>query len=237
AKKMLQTFDSEKCLAPVAITAVYPAVSKGDDVLLYSDDEHMCELKTLNFLRQQVQSDTNFCVSDFIRSDHDYMGAFVCSAGVGLNDLVQNFRRAGDEYSAILAQTLADRLAEALSEFVHEKVRKEIWGFSKDENLSMEEMFTGKYRGARLSPGYPACPDHSEKRKLFDILKVEFVCSLKLTSSFMIDPVSSVCGWIIANPQSTLFSVGRIGEDQLHDYASRKGLSIDETQHCLSTNL
>ena len=167
----------------------------------------------------------------------DYLGFFVTTAGVGLDEVVKRFEKAGDDYTAIMLKALADRLAEAFAEHLHERVRKEFWGYRKEESLSREELVREKYKGIRPAPGYPACPDHTEKRILFDLLDAEKKTGVTLTESFAMWPASSVSGYYFSHPQSSYFAVGRIGKDQVEDYARRKAMSVAAIEKWLSPNL
>jgi 5-methyltetrahydrofolate--homocysteine methyltransferase len=177
-------------------------------------------------------------LSDFIAPKDsgvaDYMGAFAVTAGVGLEKLLDRFRKDHDDYSDIMAKAMADRLAEAFAEALHARVRKEFWGYAADEALGNEELIKEKYRGIRPAPGYPACPDHTEKAKLFSLLGVESKIGLKLTESFAMWPAAAVSGWYFAHPTSRYFGVGKIGKDQVEDYAARKKMTVSEVERWLS---
>ena len=161
----------------------------------------------------------------------------VVNAGPEVEARAKALKANGDDYNAILLQALGDRLAEAFAEHLHARVRREFWGYAPDENLTNEELIAEKYRGIRPAPGYPACPDHTEKAKLFDLLEAEKRCGLRLTESFAMQPVSAVCGLYFAHPESRYFGVGRIGRDQVEDYAARKGVSPDTVEKWLASNL
>ena len=164
----------------------------------------------------------------------DYMGAFAVTAGHGLDVLVRGYEAEHDDYAAILAKALADRLAEALAECLHARVRRELWGYARDERLANEDLIAERYQGIRPAPGYPACPDHTEKRLLWDVLDVEARTGIVLTESFAMDPGASVCGWYFAHPDARYFGVGKIGRDQVADYAERKGMSMAEAERWLA---
>lgn len=209
------------------------------------DEVDQGKVKTvLHFLRQQSKKAPtlpNYCLSDFIgpRDNEivDYIGAFAVSAGFGVDALVEKFESDLDDYSSIMVKSLADRLAEAMAEYMHQKVRKELWGYASDEGLSNEELIKERYAGIRPAPGYPACPDHLEKRTLFDLLNVEENIGMHLTESYAMYPASSVSGWYLAHPESRYFGVGKLAKDQIEDYAGRKNLSMEEMERWLSQNL
>mgnify|MGYP003352258704 FL=1 len=179
-----------------------------------------------------------YSLADFIKPKNettiDYIGCFAVTAGLGIEKLVKLFDNAHDDYNSIMIKALADRLAEAFAETMHEKVRKELWGYSAHETLSNEELIDEKYSGIRPAPGYPACPDHAEKRLLFDLLDAEKLTSIKLTENFAMYPASSVSGFYFSHPQSKYFGVGKINRDQVEDYSKRKNQSINETEKWLS---
>ena len=193
----------------------------------------------LEFLRQQIKKadgQPNLSLADFIlpaeAKQQDHIGAFSVTIQ-GIEEHIRKFEAAHDDYNKIMLQALADRLAEAFAELLHEKTRKELWGYDKNENLSNEELIREAYNGIRPAPGYPACPDHTEKYKLFALLGGEANTGIHLTESLAMDPAASVCGWYFANPESKYFGVGKINEDQLGDYTRRKGLSADEMKRWL----
>ena len=165
------------------------------------------------------------------------MGVFAVTAGIGVDGLVADHTRQHDDYSGIMVKALADRLAEALAEWLHEEVRKHYWGYAPGEDLDNQQLIGEQYRGIRPAPGYPACPDHSEKRILFDLLDVENSIDLHLTENFAMTPTASVSGFYFAHPEARYFSVGRIGRDQVEDYAARKGMAVDEVERWLRPNL
>ncbi len=239
---MLKQIVEEKRLQANAVIGFYPCNSRGDDILLDKDlagkDHHFC------FLRNQQQKDegiTNLCLSDFIAPEGsgpvDYMGFFVVTAGIGLERWVSHYEAAKDDYNAIMMKILADRLAEAFAELMHEKVRKEYWAYAPDEHLSLADMLKEKYRGIRPAPGYPACPEHSEKRKLFDLMDAEQQTGCRLTENFAMCPAAAVSGYYFAHPDAQYFNVGRISKDQVADYALRKGLEQKVVERLLNQNL
>jgi 5-methyltetrahydrofolate--homocysteine methyltransferase len=167
----------------------------------------------------------------------DYIGAFAVTAGLGIEALVEKFEKDHDDYNSIMIKALADRLAEAFAECLHQRVRREFWGYAKDEQLGNDELIDEKYAGIRPAPGYPACPDHTEKRILFDLLDAEARADIKLTESFAMYPASSVSGWYFSHPESRYFGLGKIARDQVEDYARRKGMTVAEVERWLAPNL
>lgn len=242
AKAMLEKLRREHLLDPRAAFGFWPAASTGDDIELYTDESRTEVLTTLHTLRQQKRKKDEACtaMSDFIAPKDsgikDYIGALAVTAGPRVEELVQQYKAKKDDYNALLVQSIADRIAEALAEYIHKKARDE-WGFGKNEGLSIAEMQREKYRGIRPAPGYPACPDHTEKPVIFDLMNVEEEIGITLTESCAMRPVSSVSALIFAHPQSHYFTVGQIGDDQLTDYAERKNMSIEEAKKWLSPNL
>jgi 5-methyltetrahydrofolate--homocysteine methyltransferase len=221
----------------------FPANSNDDDILLYADAARERILATVHTLRQQLEKPAdqpNFALSDFIApkasARTDYLGAFAVTTGHGLEALCREFERDHDDYNSIMAKALADRLAEAFAEWLHERARKE-WGYGKDEVLSNEDLIREKYRGIRPAPGYPACPDHTEKQVLFDLLEADKHAGMVLTESFAMYPAASVSGLYFAHPEARYFAVGKIGRDQVEDYARRKGMAVGEVERWLSPNL
>ena len=164
----------------------------------------------------------------------DYIGGFAVTTGIGIEPLIEKYEADQDDYSSIMIKSIADRLAEAFAELMHTKVRKEMWGYAKDETLTNEELISEKYQGIRPAPGYPACPDHTEKRALFELLDAEARTGIVLTESFAMFPASSVSGWYFANPASKYFTIGKIQKDQVQDYATRKNMTFDEAEKWLS---
>ncbi|MGI9191831.1 MAG: methionine synthase [Chitinophagaceae bacterium] len=231
ANKLLDQLIVEKWLQADAVARLFKARrANTDDVFL--PEENI----TLNFLRQQsVKADgvPNHCLADYIAHDRDdYMGAFAVTIK-GIEPHLKRFDDAHDDYNKIMLQALADRLAEAFTEWVHREVRTKVWGYTHDEGLSMDELIREKYQGIRPAPGYPACPDHTEKYKLFSLLNVTETIGITLTESLAMYPAASVCGWYFAHPQSKYFGIGKIDTDQLHDYAQRKDMSIEEAEKWL----
>ncbi|MDR2026633.1 MAG: methionine synthase [Prevotellaceae bacterium] len=236
AQSMLYRMESHVC--PKAVFGIYPASSTGDDIVVSSDREYI-----FHNLRNQTDNRglPNFCLSDFIAPAssglQDWIGAFAVTAGVGLDTLLTEFQETGDDYSAIMAKALADRLAEAMAEYTHMYIRKTFRAYDEKENLSIPDLFKGKYTGIRPAPGYPTSPDHSEKKELFALLNAEKNIGVSLTESYMVQPVASVCALVFAHPQSKYFRVDKIARDQLEDYARRKNISVEEAEQNVKMNL
>jgi 5-methyltetrahydrofolate--homocysteine methyltransferase len=239
AQKLLEKIVSGKLLKPRAVYGLFPANRIGDDVELYTDDSRVKVLTTYHFLRQQIAKDDgtpNWCLADFVAPKHptsnDHIGAFAVTSGHGLKALVDKFKADHDDYNAIMAEALADRLAEAFAEFLHKRVRDE-WGFGKLEKWTTVDLIQEKYRGIRPAAGYPACPDHTEKEILWKLLDVEATAGIKLTENFAMWPGSSVSGLYFAHPESKYFAVGKLGRDQLLDYHLRKGMTLQQVERWL----
>jgi 5-methyltetrahydrofolate--homocysteine methyltransferase len=242
-KKLLAQIIKDKSLRARAVFGFFPANSVGDDIELYTDESCTKVLTTLCTLRQQQEKRAgqfNQSLSDFIAPKDsgrpDFIGAFAVTAGIGTDELVARFKADHDDYNAIMTQALADRLAEAFAELLHKKARA-VFGYGAAENISVEELIKEKYRGIRPAPGYPACPDHTEKRKLFDLLQAEERAGVHLTESFAMYPASSVSGWYFAHPEAKYFAVGKIERDQVEAYAMRKGMDVAEAERWLAPNL
>ncbi|MEP0860619.1 MAG: methionine synthase [Ignavibacterium sp.] len=244
ANKLLDKVVSENLLTANAVFGIFPANSVGDDIEVYSDESRKGVLTVLHTLRQQVQKtegQPNIALADFIAPKDsgliDYIGAFAVTAGLGIEKLIQEFEKNHDDYNSIMIKAIADRLAEAFAEHLHELVRKEYWGYAPDENFSNEDLIKEKYIGIRPAPGYPAQPDHTEKPIIFDLLKVEENAGIKLTESLAMYPAASVSGLYFAHPEAKYFQVGKIEKDQVLDYHRRKGMSVEEIEKWLSPNL
>ena len=242
--QLLDKVIKEELVQANAAFGFYPAHAVGDDVEIFSDAAKTSKIENFNFLRNQEIKETgvhNLCLADFIASKEsgiaDYIGLFAVTAGLNIEKHVKQYKEAGDEYNAIMLEVLADRLAEATIEYVHSKVRKEFWNYAADEQLGIEEILKESYSGIRPAPGYPACPEHSEKRKIFDILDVESKVDIKLTENFAMYPAASVSGYFFANPKAQYFNVGKIDERQVDDYAKRKGITFDQAEIYLQSNL
>jgi 5-methyltetrahydrofolate--homocysteine methyltransferase len=244
ALHMLDEITGKKMLLARGAIGFYPCHSSGDDVELFTDESRNRRKAVFHFLRNQQKKEDgtpNLCLSDFIapkeKNITDYIGFFAVTAGLGLEEWVGHFESQMDDYSAILFKILADRLAEAFAERMHELVRKEYWGYAADEDLGITGMLKEEYLGIRPAPGYPACPEHSEKRAIFDLLDVEKQAGITLTENYSMYPAASVSGYYFAHPQSRYFAIGRIGKDQVMDYAKRKNLPAEQVEKLLNVNL
>jgi 5-methyltetrahydrofolate--homocysteine methyltransferase len=242
---LLERIIEERWLSANAVFGLFPAnsVNGGDDIEIYADESRTEVLMTWHNLRQQgvkPADRVNWCLGDFIAPKgsgvKDYIGAFALTAGLGIDPRVLAFEQANDDYNAIMLKALADRLAEAFTEALHERVRREFWGYAKDEALSKEELIREKYRGIRPAPGYPACPDHTEKGPLFDLLDAPAL-DITLTESFAMLPAAAVSGFFFSHPQSTYFAVGKVEKDQIEDYARRKAMTLAEVERWLAPHL
>ncbi|MGB4875630.1 MAG: methionine synthase [Candidatus Competibacter sp.] len=245
ARAMLDKIITERWLTARAVIGFFPANRTGDgDIALYADDSRQQVILTLHHLRQQTpkpDSKPHYCLADWIAPQEsrvaDYLGAFAVTAGIGVDERVAAFQKAHDDYSAILLKVLADRLAEAFAERLHERVRKEFWGYAANEALDNEAMIDERYRGIRPAPGYPACPDHTEKGLLWQLLDAETKAGIHLTEHFAMTPTAAVSGWYFSHPEARYFGVGRIDRDQVADYARRKGWTVAEAEKWLAPNL
>jgi 5-methyltetrahydrofolate--homocysteine methyltransferase len=244
AQRMLDRVLAEKWLRAEGVVGLFPANAVGDDIEVYVDDFRTDVLTTLRNLRQQGDHRAgipNRCLADFIAPRDtglaDYVGAFAVTAGLGVGNRIEQFKSALDDYSAILLESLADRLAEAFAERLHERVRREFWGYAADERLDDTGLLKEQYAGIRPAPGYPACPDHTEKLTLWRLLEVTASTGIELTDSMAMWPGASVSGWYFSHPESQYFVVGRVGKDQVEDYAARKGMPVAEAERWLAANL
>jgi 5-methyltetrahydrofolate--homocysteine methyltransferase len=244
AQAMLDRVVSEKWLTASGVCGLFPANADGDDIEIYADESRAAVATRLHTLRQQGEHRAgvpNKALADFVAPKdtglHDYVGAFAVTAGLGCAERVAEFKRRNDDYSAILLESLADRLAEAFAERLHERVRRELWGYAADEHLSSEQLIAEGYAGIRPAPGYPACPEHTEKATLWKLLDVERNTGIQLTDSYAMWPGAAVSGWYFAHPQSQYFVVGRIQKDQVEDYARRKGWDLATAEKWLGPNL
>ncbi|HAI93612.1 MAG TPA: methionine synthase [Xanthomonadaceae bacterium] len=244
ARAMLDTLVAEKWLTAKAVFGLWPANRIGDDVTVWPSPLMNGEAVTLHFLRQQVDKPADrpdFCLADFIAPKdsgrQDWIGAFAVTAGIGIDAHVARFEAAQDDYNAILLKSLADRLAEALAERLHQRVRTEYWGYAIDETLDNEALIGEHYRGIRPAPGYPACPEHSEKATLFTLLDAERNAGMQLTDSYAMLPTAAVCGYYFSHPGSQYFVVGRVSKEQVGDYARRKGVALPVAERWLASNL
>nr|PZN88277.1 MAG: methionine synthase [Acidobacteriota bacterium] len=242
AQQVLGRLARERLITPRGVYGFWPANSSGDDIIVYKDDSRAVELVRFHMLRQQepiADGRPNRCLADYVAPKEtlvpDYIGAFAVTAGIGLDQVVAAYERQHDDYSAIIAKALADRLAEAFAEYLHQQARRD-WGYGASEQLSPEELIEEKYRGIRPAFGYPACPDHSEKPALFRLLDAERI-GITLTESYAMMPAASVSGIYLAHPEARYFNVGRIGRDQVEDYAARKGMPVEEVERLLASIL
>ena len=244
ARRMLRTMIEERWLTARAVLGLFPANSiDDDDVEVYVDDSRARVIERLHFLRQQkgkAEGQPHSCLADFVAPKAkgvDYIGAFAVTTGLGIEPHVARFEAAHDDYNAILLKALADRLAEALAERLHERVRREFWGYAPDERLVNEQLIREEYRGIRPAPGYPACPDHTEKATIWRLLDVERNTGMRLTESFAMYPTAAVSGLYFSHPDASYFAVGKIDLDQVQSYAVRRGISLQEAQRWLAPNL
>ncbi|MFZ4801501.1 MAG: methionine synthase [Chlorobium sp.] len=259
ANRLLDRVEKEQLLGLRGVAGLFPANSNGDDIEVYTDDSRSAVLMTLHTLRQQQEKNAgepNLALADFVASAEsgveDYMGGFAVTAGLGIEKLLKQFSEEQDDYLRIMTQALADRLAEAFAEMLHERVRKELWGYETAANpagkktcachpdiascqpVALDELLAEKYQGIRPAPGYPACPDHTEKAELFTLLNAETNTGITLTESFAMNPAASVSGFYFAHPQAKYFMLGKIGRDQVEDYAERKGIALTEGEKWLA---
>jgi len=240
ARAMLDKIIAENWFRAGGVFGFWPANAEGDDIVLFAGEERQTPIATLHTLRQQLTKREGRCneaLSDFVAPRAsgvaDYVGAFAVTAGVGEDDIAERFKQKNDDYSAILAKALADRLAEAFAERLHQRVRREFWGYAPDEALSAGDLIAEKYSGIRPAPGYPAQPEHTEKATIFKLLPAEKI-GVQLTESFAMWPGASVSGLYFSHPQSHYFGVGKIERDQVEDYARRKGWSVAEAERWLA---
>ncbi|EGR7966474.1 methionine synthase [Vibrio vulnificus] len=243
ANEWLDRIEREGLLKARGMCGLFPAASVGDDIEVYTDESRTQVAKVLHNLRQQTEKPkgANYCLSDYVApkesGKNDWIGAFAVTGGVNERELADQFKVQGDDYNAIMIQAVADRLAEAFAEYLHERVRKEIWGYAADENLSNEELIREKYQGIRPAPGYPACPEHTEKGPLWELLNVEETIGMSLTSSYAMWPGASVSGWYFSHPDSRYFAIAQIQQDQVESYAERKGWDLLEAEKWLGPNI
>ena len=244
ANKMIKKIIEKKLTQPKAVFGFWPANSDGDDIVIFESEKRTKVLNKLFFLRQQINrknSDRpNMCLADFIAPigvKKDYIGGFLVTAGSGIEDLSSEYENKNDDYNSILVKSIGDRFAEGLAEMLHASVRKKYWGYNPKESLKNSDLISEKYVGIRPAPGYPACPDHTEKETLFSLLNIKENLKIKLTESYAMSPASSVSGLYFSNPMSSYFGVGKIYKDQIEDYAKRKGLGVDIIEKWLGPNL
>jgi 5-methyltetrahydrofolate--homocysteine methyltransferase len=243
AQHLLGMIIREEALVSKAVYGFFPANSAGDDIVLFTDDTRSAEVGRVHTLRQQWErkgQDVFHALADFVApvesGRKDYIGAFACTTGHGCDELCTRYERDQDDYSSILVKAIADRLAEACAEWLHAKVRQE-WNYGRDESLSTDDLIEEKYRGIRPAPGYPACPDHTEKQAIFQWLDANNAAGISLTESFAMFPAASVSGLYFGHPDSRYFAVDRITRDQVESYAARKGMAVAEIERWLSPNL
>jgi 5-methyltetrahydrofolate--homocysteine methyltransferase len=252
-KRMLKRLIEGRWLQAHAVVGLYPANSLGDDIVLWTDEGRTQRALIWHGLRQQTEKplregahNPNRCLSDFVApwqdaqgqatGLQDHVGLFAVTAGLGVDAKEKYFLDDHDDYSAIMLKALADRLAEAFAECLHARVRRDLWGYAAAENLGNEALIKEQYQGIRPAPGYPACPDHSVKRAMFDLLQCQDI-GMGLTDSMAMTPAASVSGFYLAHPEATYFNVGRIGDDQVHDLAQRQGVAEKDLQRLLAPNL
>ena len=239
---MLDEIVAKNKLTANAVLAIYPANSIKEDVNVYEDETRGKALATLHFLRNQQEKEKgvpNLSLADFIapQAYQDYIGMFAVTAGVGLEKWVDYYEKQNDDYSAMLFKFLADRLAEAFAELLHYKVRSDFWGYASNEKMHVERMLKEDYQGIRPAPGYPACPDHSEKQSLFQLMDVEKNCGITLTENFAMYPAASVCGYYFAHPEAQYFNLARISKDQVVNYAERKQIPLKLVEKQLASTI
>jgi 5-methyltetrahydrofolate--homocysteine methyltransferase len=240
ARDMLDRIVSEKRLKAKGVIGIFPANSVGDDIEIYEDEERSSLAATFHTLRQQEEKkggEANLALADFVapkdEGAKDWCGAFALTAGLGIEEMIKEFEAVHDEYSAIMAKVLADRLAEGFAELLHEKLRRELWGYAPDEELSNEELIREKYCGTRPAAGYPSNPDHTEKDIIWQLLDAEKNTGIWLTESKAMHPAASVSGLYFAHPESRYFGIGKIAKDQVSDYARRKGMPLKDMEKWL----
>jgi 5-methyltetrahydrofolate--homocysteine methyltransferase len=240
AQELLDKIVKEKLLSAKAVIGFWPANTRGDDILLNVDGQEVV-IHTLRQQGEKVAGEPYYALSDFVAPQEsgkeDYFGGFALTAGIGCDELVAEFERNHDDYNSIMAKAIADRLAEAFAERLHEMVRTDYWGYAQGERLTNQELIKEQYAGIRPAPGYPACPDHTEKATLFELLNVEEQIGLKLTESYAMYPTAAVSGFYFAHPQSRYFGLGKITKDQVEEYAVRKGMTLEDTERWLGPNL
>jgi 5-methyltetrahydrofolate--homocysteine methyltransferase len=241
AQAMLKKIVKEKWLTANAVFGLFPANSTGDDIEIYSDDKRKSVAMTWHNLRQQTKKPAdipNYCLADFVAPKEsgvkDYIGGFAVTTGIGIEKKMKEFEKANDDYSAIMLQALADRLAEAFAEHLHLRVRREFWSYAADEALSNEDIIAEKYQGIRPAPGYPACPEHSEKGPLFELLQAPTNAGITLTESYAMLPTAAVSGFYFSHPEAKYFATGKVDKEQVADYAKRKGWTVEEAEKWLA---
>ncbi len=242
---MLKQIIEGKWLEARAVVGMWPANQVGDDdIELYASEDRTDVMMRLHHLRQQTEKPPgrpNQCLADFVAPKEsgikDYMGGFAVTTGLGIEKRIKEYEADHDDYHSIMLKALADRLAEAFAELMHLKVRKELWGYAADEHLANDELIKEQYKGIRPAPGYPACPEHTEKALLWQLLDAEENAGIELTDSMAMWPAAAVSGWYFAHPESKYFAVGKINRDQVEDYARRKGMSVEDAERWLAPSL
>jgi 5-methyltetrahydrofolate--homocysteine methyltransferase len=244
AQRMLDKIEADGEISASGIVGIFPANSVGDDIEIYTDESRSEILQMSRHLRQQTEKRAplvNHCLADYIAPKSsgvaDYIAAFAVTGGIGEREIVKRYKENHDDYNAILVQAVCDRLAEAFAEYLHQQTRKEYWGFAADEDLSNDDLIREKYQGIRPAPGYAACPEHTEKQVIWDLMDVEQQIGMQLTSSYGMFPGASVSGWIFSHPDSRYFAIAKIQQDQLQDYAQRKGWDLVTAEKWLAPNL
>ena len=241
ANDMLDDLEKAGSLQPLGVIGLFPANRVGDDIEIYTDETRKEVLTTSCHLRQQTEKTdfANYCLADYIapKGTPDYFGAFAVTGGVEEDDLANAFDAQQDDYNKIMIKAVADRLAEAFAEYLHEQVRKEYWGFAPDENLENDELIRENYQGIRPAPGYPACPEHTEKKKIWQLLDTEKRIGMQLTSSYAMWPGAAVSGWYFSHPEAKYYAVAAVQKDQVEDYAKRTNMTLEEAERWLSPNL
>ena len=242
AQAMLKKIIQEKWLTANAVFGLFPANNvNGDDIEIYTDESRQKVAMTWHNLRQQTKKPAdipNYCLADYIAPKEsgvaDYIGAFAVTTGIGIDARVAEFEKQNDDYNAIMLKALADRLAEAFAELLHARVRREFWGYAADEALDNDALIAEKYRGIRPAPGYPACPEHSEKGTLFELLQAPLNAGITITESFAMLPTAAVSGFYFSHPQAQYFATGKIDKEQVVDYARRKGWTLEQAERWLA---
>jgi 5-methyltetrahydrofolate--homocysteine methyltransferase len=238
---VLKQMIDERWIRARAVIGIFPAHGVGDDIEVYADESHDAVAARLHTLRQQKTKPAgqpHYALADFVAPNgvgvRDWIGAFAVTAGLGVDEKVREFEARHDDYGAIMVKALADRLAEALAERMHERVRRELWGYAPEERFSNDQLIREEYRGIRPAPGYPACPDHTEKAALWRLLDAEASAGIRLTESYAMHPTAAVSGWYFSHPEARYFQVGKIDADQVADYAARKGWSAADAERWLA---
>jgi 5-methyltetrahydrofolate--homocysteine methyltransferase len=242
AQAMLDRIETEGWFGPRGVVGLWPANSQGDDILVWQDEsrsELRARMPQLRQQRNKSNGKPQMCLADFVAPEGtpDWVGAFTVTAGGQVHEIAERFKAEGNDYDAIMVQALGDRLAEAFAEALHARVRRSLWGYAADEALDNEALIREQYRGIRPAPGYPACPDHTGKRTIFDLLSAPEHAGVTLTESCAMWPASAVSGLYFSHPDAAYFGIGRIGPDQVADYAARKGMEIAEVEAWLAPSL